>query len=157
MYSGAVVKALDSASDSCRRATYTISDNVVVCDAAMRCRCVGVLRAMSIRSFVRVTGCSAFYVAVTLGYSCAVTGWRDDAVDPLCGAADYDTFNYENETMCCCVEPWASLFTRHCSSSLSCVSKLLGIDSGGYVFMNRLDSLITAWLYPSHSHEVVLN
>ncbi|KAK2160705.1 hypothetical protein NP493_1627g01028 [Ridgeia piscesae] len=24
--------------------------------------------------------------------------------------------------MCCCVEPWASLFTRHCSNSLSCVN-----------------------------------
>ena len=26
------------------------------------------------------------------------------------------TLNYENETMWCCVEPWASLFTRHCSN-----------------------------------------
>ena len=33
------------------------------------------------------------------------------------------TLNYENETMWCCVEPWASLFTRHCSNSLSCVNK----------------------------------
>ena len=30
-----------------------------------------------------------------------VTGWRDDAVDPLCGAADYDnkyTFSVETPT-----------------------------------------------------------
>ena len=29
---------------------------------------------------------------------------------------------------------WASVFTLHCSSSLSCINEYLAIDSGGYVY-----------------------
>ena len=32
------------------------------------------------------------------------------------------------------LKPWASFFTLHCSSSLSCTNEYLAIDSGGYVY-----------------------
>ena len=31
------------------------------------------------------------------------------------------------------LKPWASVFTLHCSNSLSCLNEYLPIDSGGYV------------------------
>ena len=31
------------------------------------------------------------------------------------------------------LKTWASVFTLHCSSSLSCINEYLAIDSGGYV------------------------
>ena len=38
------------------------------------------------------------------------------------------------ESCAAVLKPWASLFTLHCSSLLSCVNKYLAIDSGGYVY-----------------------
>ena len=32
------------------------------------------------------------------------------------------------------LKPWASFFTLHCTSSLSCINDDLAIDSGGYVY-----------------------
>ena len=32
------------------------------------------------------------------------------------------------------LKPWASFFTLHCSSSLSCINENLAIDTGGYVY-----------------------
>ena len=33
--------------------------------------------------------------------------------------------------MWCCIKPWASSFTPHCPSSLSCMNEYLAIDNGG--------------------------
>ena len=38
------------------------------------------------------------------------------------------------ESCAAVLKPWASFFTLHCSSSLSCINEYLGIDSGGYVY-----------------------
>ena len=37
------------------------------------------------------------------------------------------------ESCAAVLQPWGSLFTLHCSSSLSCINEYLAIDSGGYV------------------------
>jgi len=45
------------------------------------------------------------------------------------------------------VKPWASLFTLHCCSSISCVNNELAIiDSEGNLFTNRLHTLFATWL-----------
>ena len=36
------------------------------------------------------------------------------------------------------LKPWASLFTLHCSSSISCLNEYLVIDRGGYVYEQPL-------------------
>ena len=51
--------------------------------------------------------------------------------------------------LCCCVKPWASLFTLHCSSSLSCMNEHLPIDSGEYLCTCSFHKLIAAWLNSS--------
>ena len=38
------------------------------------------------------------------------------------------------ESCAAVLKPWASFFTLHCSSSLSCINEYLAIDSGGYVY-----------------------
>ena len=38
------------------------------------------------------------------------------------------------ESCAAVLKPWASFFTLHCSSSLSCLTEDLAIDSGGYVY-----------------------
>ena len=38
------------------------------------------------------------------------------------------------ESCAAVLKPWASYFTLHCSSSLSCINRYLAIDSGGYVY-----------------------
>ena len=37
------------------------------------------------------------------------------------------------ESCAAVLKPWASFFTLHCSSSLSCINEYLAIDSGGCV------------------------
>ena len=39
------------------------------------------------------------------------------------------------ESCAAVLKPWASFFTLHCSSSLSCINEYLAIDSGGYVYV----------------------
>ena len=36
------------------------------------------------------------------------------------------------------MKPWASLFNLHCSSSHSCMTEYLAIDSGGYFYKQSL-------------------
>ena len=43
-------------------------------------------------------------------------------------------------------KPWASFFTLHCSSSLSCINEYLAIDSGGYVYEQPLHINCSIWL-----------
>ena len=51
------------------------------------------------------------------------------------------------------LKPWASFFTLHCYSSLSCINKYLAIDSGGDVYKQpscincsiRLDASQRSW------------
>ena len=38
------------------------------------------------------------------------------------------------ESCAAVLKPWASVFTLHCSSSLSYINEYLAIDSGGYVY-----------------------
>ena len=44
------------------------------------------------------------------------------------------------------LKPWASLFTLHCSSLLSCINEYLAIDSGGYVYEQPSRINCTIWL-----------
>ena len=38
------------------------------------------------------------------------------------------------ESCAAVLKPWASFFTLHCSSSVSCINEYLTIDSGDYVY-----------------------
>ena len=41
------------------------------------------------------------------------------------------------------LKPWPSIFTPHCSNSLSCINEYLTIDSGGYVYeLSRINCSI---------------
>ena len=53
------------------------------------------------------------------------------------------------------LKPWASVFTLHCYSLLSCINEYLAIDSGGYVY-SRLCELIVAygWMLPREAEMV---
>ena len=44
------------------------------------------------------------------------------------------------------LKPWASFFTLHCSSSLSCINEYLPIDSGGYVYERPSRINFSIWL-----------
>ena len=44
------------------------------------------------------------------------------------------------------LKTWASFFTLHCSSSLSCKNEYLAIDSGGYVYEQPLRINCSIWL-----------
>ena len=53
------------------------------------------------------------------------------------------TLDYENPGS---RVPWASFFTLHCSSSLSCLNEYLTIDSGGYVYEQSSRINCSIWL-----------
>ena len=44
------------------------------------------------------------------------------------------------------LKPWASLFTLHCSSSLSCIHEYLDIDIGGYMYEQPSRINCNIWL-----------
>ena len=44
------------------------------------------------------------------------------------------------------LKPWASFFTLHCSSSLSCMNEYLAIDSGGNVYEQLSHINCSIWL-----------
>ena len=44
------------------------------------------------------------------------------------------------------LKPWSSLFTLHCSSSLSCRNEYLAIDCGGYVYEQPSGINCSIWL-----------
>ena len=50
------------------------------------------------------------------------------------------------ESCAAVLKPWASFFTLHCSSSLSCINKYLAIDSGGYVYEQLMRIHCSIWL-----------
>ena len=54
-----------------------------------------------------------------------------------CGGAVAKSLDSTKRTrvriLCCCVKPWASLFTLHCSSSLSRINENLAVDISGYL------------------------
>ena len=50
------------------------------------------------------------------------------------------------ESCAAVLKPWASFFTLHCSSSLSCVNEYLAIDSGGYVYEQSSRIHCSMWL-----------
>ena len=63
------------------------------------------------------------------------------------------------ESCAAMLKPWASFFTVHCSSSLSCINEDLAIDSGGYVYVqSNLRALLVAccWMLPREV-EMVFN
>jgi len=71
---------------------------------------------------------------------------------PICHCGSqwlgYCTLNAENPCLnpVLLVESWASLFSQHCLSSLSCMNEYQAIDCGGYLCMSSLCTLIAAWL-----------
>ena len=50
------------------------------------------------------------------------------------------------ESCAAVLKPWASFFTLHCSSSLSCIHEYLAIDSGGYVYEQPSRINCSIWL-----------
>ena len=50
------------------------------------------------------------------------------------------------ETCAAVLNPWESLFTLHCSSSLSCINEYLAIDIGGYVYEQSSRINFSIWL-----------
>ena len=63
--------------------------------------------------------------------------------------AELRTLDYENpgfESCAAMLKPRASLFTLHCSSSLSCVNEYLALDSGGYVYAQPSRINCSIWL-----------
>ena len=57
------------------------------------------------------------------------------------------TLDYENPSSNpVLLKPWASVFTLHCSSSLSCINQYLAIDSGGYVYEQPSRINCSKWL-----------
>ena len=58
------------------------------------------------------------------------------------------TIDFENPSAAV-LKPWASVFTLHCSSSLSCINEYLAIDSGGYVYV-----VAYGWMLPREAEMV---
>ena len=50
------------------------------------------------------------------------------------------------ESCAAVLKPWASLFTLHCSSSLSCINDYRTINSGGYVYERSSRINCSIWL-----------
>ena len=50
------------------------------------------------------------------------------------------------ESCAAVLKPWASFFTLHCSSSLSCINEYLAINSGGYVYEQSSRMNCSVWL-----------
>ena len=63
---------------------------------------------------------------VTLQCHCRVRWCRGNTLDSRLREPGFE---------CCAavLKPWGSLFTLHCSSSLSCMNEYLALDSGGYL------------------------
>ena len=51
-----------------------------------------------------------------------------------------------SDILAAALKPWASFFTLHCSSSLSCLNEYLTIDSGGYVYEQPSRINCSIWL-----------
>ena len=54
-------------------------------------------------------------------------------------------YEYENPGVAV-LKHWASCFTLHCFSSLSCTNEYLAIDSGGYVYEQPSRINCSIWL-----------
>ena len=52
----------------------------------------------------------------------------------------------EFESYAVVLKPWASSFSIHCSSSLSCIHEYLAIDSGRYVYKQPSRINCSIWL-----------
>ena len=50
------------------------------------------------------------------------------------------------ESCAAVLKPWASFFTLHCSSPLSCINEYLAIDNGGYVYEQPSRINCSIWL-----------
>ena len=59
---------------------------------------------------------------------------------------ELQTLDYENPGSNPVLKPWASFYTLHCSSSLSCINEYLTIDSGGYVYEEPSSINCSIWL-----------
>ena len=69
-----------------------------------------------------------------------------DCNGTVSGTLDSRLSEIRAQILCCCVRLWASLFTLHCSSSLTCTNEYLAIDSGGHLHTTDLHILKVAWL-----------
>ena len=61
-------------------------------------------------------------------------------------ASDYRLREPGFESCAAVLKPWASFFTLHCSSSLSCIHEYLAIDTGGYVYEQPSRINYSIWL-----------
>ena len=68
------------------------------------------------------------------------------------GASDSRLQEPKFESCAAKLKPWASFFSLHCSSSLSCINEYLTMDSGGYL----CGALIVAygWMLPREAEMV---
>ena len=48
------------------------------------------------------------------------------------------------------LQPWASFFTLHCSSSIGCINEYLAIDRGGYVYKQPSHINCSMWIKCQH-------
>ena len=55
-------------------------------------------------------------------------------------------FRHGFESCAAVLKPWASFFTLHCSSSLSCINEYMATDSGGYVYEQPSRINCSIWL-----------
>ena len=62
------------------------------------------------------------------------------------GASDSRLIALGFESCAAVLKPWASLFTQHCNSSLSCVNEYLAIESGGCVYKQPSRINCSIWL-----------
>ena len=60
------------------------------------------------------------------------------------------TLSLENlgSNLAAVLKPWASVFTLHCSNSLSCTNEHLAIDNGGYLYKKPLINCSVAGWFP---------
>ena len=54
------------------------------------------------------------------------------------GSGAYSTTRTRVRILAAVLKPWASFFTLHWSSSLSCINEYLAVDSYGYVYEQPL-------------------
>ena len=60
------------------------------------------------------------------------------------------------ESCAAVLKPWTSVFTLHCSSSLSCINEYLAKDNGGYMYEQLSRIYCSIWLNASQrSRDVV--
>ena len=90
-------------------------------------RCVDILLRHRCNANIQVSSSPPYAGQVMTLSHCGVQWLRGRASDSRLREPRF-------ESCAAVLKPWASFFTLHCSSSLSCIYEYLAIDSGGYVY-----------------------